>query len=81
MSISVRQICIWVLFLFFFFTLKTSQPSVSGITGGGGAGGAPQRLLTGKVLLMYREKVARKKELIRGKKIRKIVGGGKSSKI
>ena len=40
-----------------------NYPSISGVTGGGGAGGAecPQRLLTGKFLLTYREKEARKK--------------------
>ena len=49
--------------------------------GGGGAGGAecpPQRLLTEKFLLTYREKVARKK-LKRGKKKRKM-GNGRRKK-
>ena len=48
---------------------------VSGVTGGGGAGGqsVPQRLLTGKFLLTYREKRGKKK----GKWIRK---EGKSKK-
>ena len=49
----------------------------SGVTGGGGGTGgqsAPQRLPTGKFLLTYREKVARKK-LKRGNKRRKIENG------
>ena len=63
------------------FCLFIRKNIPSGITGGGGKS-APQRLLTGKFLLTYREKVSRQKLKRGGRKEGKLkMEGGKSSKM